>query len=122
MTTVLGTAKQQTTATAKSVLEKLKSLTSSVSRKATENAGEFSQTIGAETAKISEEISENSTLYTIFIIIRYILAFLILGFVLLNILSAIELLPQSFSRKFSILLYYLLIILLLRRNIKNHQR
>ena len=70
MTTILGTAKQQTTATAESVLEKLKSLGSSVSQKATENAEEFSQTFGTETAKISEEISENSTLSTIFIIIR----------------------------------------------------
>ena len=84
----------------KSLLENLKSLTSNVSQKTAKDVGQLSSTISAETSNISEEISENNSLTIIFTIIRYILAFLILGFVLFNILAVVGLLPPSLAEIF----------------------
>ena len=106
MTTLLGTARQKTAATANSVLHKLNSLRSTVSGRTIEGAAELSSTIGEEASKISDDISEDASSFSIFTIIRYILIFLIFCFILLNTLAIIGLLPQSLAKFFNPILLF----------------
>lgn len=95
----------KSTVTAKSVMDKLQALTSKITEKASEGSEKLSTPVISETPNFSN-ITENGT-NTLVNIIRYTLIILVIGFILLNILAALELLPQSLSEFFkSILLFF----------------
>ena len=120
MTTLLTDARQKTAATGNSILEKLKSLRSTVSQNVVEDVDELSSTISGETSKVSDEISKDVSSISILTIIKYIFIFLLLGIILINILAIIGLLPLSLAEIF-ILFYYLNIIIFLRKLHKNRK-
>ena len=96
---------ENSTVTAKSVLEKLKSLSSTVSKKATEEADIISSSIVKDTSTLTSSAPNSSnTLFTIF---RYILIILLIGFIVLNILAILDLLPPNLTEIFSPLLLVL---------------
>ena len=83
--------------TAKSSLEKIKSLGSRLSNKTTESLGDISDTISSETSNLGSVSNDHSSIWTV---IRYLLVFIVLGFILLNILAAFNLLPANLEKFF----------------------
>ena len=86
-------------------MDKLQTLTSKITAKASEGAEELSTSVTSETSNLSENLTENGT-NTVVNIIRYILIILVIGFIILNILAALELLPLSLAEFFKPLLLF----------------
>lgn len=89
--------------TSKSVMEKLKSLSSNLSKKATAGVDNISSTIDNESITITEESSSN-ILFTIF---RYTLVILLIIFILLNLFSVFGILPPDIIKLFRPILFFL---------------
>ena len=88
--------------TSKSVLEKLKSLSSNLSKNVTEKASDISSTIENEAISLTTK-SNSNRLFNIF---RYILIILLICFLLLNLLARFGLLSKSLSNFFNPILYF----------------
>lgn len=102
--TTLGSS-YKSNVTAKSVLEKLKSLSSSVSNRGTiKGSIEDIPDLSDDPLKISER---RPTTNIIMIIIRYLLILLLAGFILLNIFAVLGLLSPDLVKFFTPLLVFL---------------
>jgi len=93
---------KKSTVTSKSVLEKLKSLSSNLSKNVTEKASDISSTIENEATYLANK-SNSNRLFNIF---RYILIILLLCFLLLNLLARFGLLSKRLSKFLNPILYF----------------
>ena len=93
---------QKSTVTSKSVLEKLKSLSSNLSKNVTEKASDISSTIENEAISLTTK-SNSNRLFNIF---RYILIILLLCFLLLNLLASFGILSKSLTKFLNPILYF----------------
>tara|TARA_Y100000389_G_scaffold191713_1_gene218339 strand:- start:9472 stop:10113 length:642 start_codon:yes stop_codon:yes gene_type:complete len=102
MSSILDNA-EKSTVTSNSVLEKLKSLSSNLSKNASEEVNNISSTVTNESINISNE----STSSKIFNIFRYVLVILLICFALLNILAVFDVLSPTLVKLFSPILFSL---------------
>ena len=101
MSSLMNNSKKSTV-TSKSVLEKLKSLSSNLSKNVTEKASDISSTIENEATYLANK-SNSNRLFNIF---RYILIILLLCFLLLNLLARFGLLSKRLSKFLNPILYF----------------
>jgi hypothetical protein len=100
----MNSVKKSGIASSKSVLEKLKSLSSKPSINTDKNPLEGFVSSDLSEDLLSEPQSDN--LSTFFKVLRYFIAFIVLAFILLNILAALGILPDFLAKLFRPILVF----------------